>query len=105
MFFKCGAMADLPRSRSILNKMTSASGSKKSPEALPCLWALGEVVSRQNEKGRFRMLLQAIAMARLIFALYKLGFTEHPFIVPVYLTPELTAERYNVMKCTRSPMR
>ena len=50
------------------------------------------------------MLLQAVALSRLIFALCKSGSTERPFIVAVYLTRCLTAEGYIVMKLHWSSM-
>jgi hypothetical protein len=95
MFVKCDGMANLPR--------------KYVPKNDFCVWfkrwgrsalplVIGEVVSFYDEKDRFRMLLQAIALARLIFELRKSGSTEQLFIVAIYLTKDLTAERYILMK-------
>ena len=82
---------------------------KYSPRNDFCVWfkkrgsvglplVIGEVVSCPNEKDRFRMLLQAIALARLVSELRKSESTEQLFIVAIYMTKELTAERYIVMK-------
>ena len=95
MFVKCDKLADLPR--------------KYTPRNDFCVWfetsgfafplILGEIVSDPDKgKDRFRMLLQAVALARVIFALRKAGSTQYPFIVAVYLTQDMTAERYIVMK-------
>jgi hypothetical protein len=94
MFVKCDAMADLPRKYSPRNDFCVRF--KTSEVTLPLV--IGEVVSFRDEKDRFRMLLQAIALARLVSELRKPGSTEHPFIVAIYLSKEMIAERYIVMK-------
>ena len=91
MFVKCDEMADLPRKYT--PKHDFCVWFETSRFALPLI--LGEIVS---EKGRFFMLLQAVALARVIFALRKAGSTQYPFIVAVYLKQNMTAERYIVMK-------
>jgi hypothetical protein len=95
MFVKCSAMADLPRKYTPKNDFC-VWFEKSGRFALPLI--IGEVVSFKDEKDRYRMLLQAVALARLIFALRKSGSTEQPFIVAVYLTRSMTADRYIVMK-------
>ena len=95
MFIKCGGMAELPRKFTPRNDFC-VWFQKSGSFALPLI--LGEVVSFPNEKARYRMLLQGIALARLIFALRKSGSTEHPFIVAVYLARRMTVKRYILMK-------
>jgi hypothetical protein len=95
MFVKCDAMAELPRKYTPKNDFC-VWFEKSGSFALPLI--IGEVVSFPSEKDRYRMLLQAVALARLTFALRKSGSTEHPFIGAVYLTRLMTAERYIVMK-------
>jgi hypothetical protein len=98
MFVKCDAMAHLPRKYTPRNDFCVWFKMSESVQVtLPLV--IGEVVSFRDEKDRFRMLLQAIALARLVSELRKPGSTEQLFIVAVYLTKELTAERYIVMKC------
>ena len=89
-------MADLPRKYTPRNDF--GVWFDKFGFSLPLI--LGEIVSFSNEKDRYRMLLQAIALARLIFTLCnrKSGSTKHPFIVAVYLKQSMTAERYILMK-------
>jgi hypothetical protein len=97
MFIKCDVMADLPRKYTPRNDFCVWFEKSKSFKfALPLI--IGEVVSEKNEKDRYRMLLQAVALARLVFALRKSGATKNPFIIAVYLTKYMTAERYIVMK-------
>ena len=78
MFVKYDGMANFSR--------------KYSPKNDFCIWferlgsvtlplVIGEVISFRNEKDRYRMLLQAIALARLVSELRKSGSTEQPFIV------------------------
>jgi len=98
MFVECDAMADLPL--------------KYCPRNDFCVWfergsvtlplVIGGIISFRNEKDRFRMLLQAIALARLVSELRKSGSTAQPFIVAIYVTGELRAERYIVMKKRRA---
>ncbi|KAF8804869.1 kinase-like protein [Phlegmacium glaucopus] len=62
---------------------------------------IAEVASKPNEEDRYHMLVQAIALARLIFKPRKPDLptsTKHPFIVAIYLTKTLHAERYILMK-------
>lgn len=59
---------------------------------------IGEIVSQTNEQDRYRMLLHAIALARLVVELRRPESTARPFIVAIYLTANLTAERYIIMK-------
>ena len=87
-------MADLPRKYSPKNDFSI--WFKSTNVALPLV--IGEVVSFKDEKDRFRMLLQAIALARLVFELRKAGSTEQLFIVAIFLTKEMIAERYILMK-------
>ena len=95
MFIKCDTFANLPQKYTPKNDFC-VQFEKPESFALPLI--IGEVVSEKVEKGRYRMLLQAIALARLVFALRKSGSTEHPFITAVYLTKDMTAEIYIVMK-------
>lgn len=59
---------------------------------------IAEVIPERSEQDRYRMLLQAIALARLVFYLRRPESATHPFIVAIYLTANLNAERYIVMK-------
>ena len=69
----------------------------KIKEAVTVPLVIGEVVSNVNESDRYRMLLQAVALARLVPELCT-GSTEQLFIVAIYLTKKLTADRYILMK-------
>jgi hypothetical protein len=95
MFVNCNGMAELPRKYFPRNDFC-VWFKKRGQAALPLV--IGEVVSFQDEKDRYRMLVQAIALARLISELRTSESTEPPFIVAIYLTKDLTAERYIVMK-------
>ena len=59
---------------------------------------IGEIVSPTKEQNRYRMLLHAISLARLVVELRGPESTARPFIVAIYLTASLTAERYIIMK-------
>ena len=95
MFISCKAMADLPRKYAPKNDFC-VWFEKSESVALPLI--IGEVVSEIDENERYQMLLQAVALARLVFKLRKPGSTGHPFIIAVYLTKFMTAERFIVMK-------
>lgn len=95
MFVNCDAMADLPRKYSPKNDFCVW---LERPGSVALTLVIGEVISFRNEKDRYRMLLQAIALARLVSELRISGSTEQLFIVAIYLTRNLTAERYIVMK-------
>lgn len=56
-----------------------------------------------SEQNRYPMLLHAIALARLVVELLRPGSTTRPFIVAIYLTANLTAERYILMKTEGMP--
>ena len=95
MFVKCDKLTDLPWKYTPRNDFCVWFETSKF--AFPLI--LGEIVSDPRQgKDRFRMLLQAVALARAIFALRKAGSAQYPFIVAVYLTQNMTAERYIVMK-------
>ena len=87
-------MAKLPRKYTPKNDFSV--WLERSGFTLPLI--IGEIVSFLNEKDRYRMLLQAVALARLVFALHKSGSTKQLFIVAIYLTRDMIAERYIVMK-------
>jgi hypothetical protein len=57
---------------------------------------ISEVISQRNEQDRYRMLLQAIAVARAGQYLMEAGAPMRFFVVAVYLRADLTAERYVV---------
>jgi hypothetical protein len=59
-----------------------------------CPLLISEVVSEENESDRFRMLIQAIAVARAGQYLMKPG--EEFFVVGIYLRANLIAERFVV---------
>ena len=60
---------------------------------------LCEVISERDESDRWRMLLQAIAAARVGHHLQKSHTQQMPFFVAaIYLRANLTAERYIVMQ-------
>ena len=59
-----------------------------------CPFIISEVISNEQETDRHRMLLQAIATAQAGQYLMKTG--ERFFVVAIYLTANLTAERYIV---------
>jgi hypothetical protein len=59
-----------------------------------CPLLISEVVSQKNESDRFRMLIQAIAVARAGQYLMKAG--EEFFVVAIYLRANLIAERFVV---------
>jgi hypothetical protein len=96
MFIECHAMADLPLKYCPRNDFCIWFERERGSVALPLV--IGEIVSQQNEKDRFRMLLQAIALARLVSEIRKPKSKVQPFIVAVYVTGDMVAERYIVMK-------
>lgn len=57
---------------------------------------ISEVISQGDERDRYRMLLQAIAVARAGQYLMRAGAPMRFFVVAVYLRANLTAERYVV---------
>ena len=80
----CDAMVDLPYKYTPKNDFC-VWFEKFGSFALPLI--IGKVVSFRSGKDRYHtMLLQAVALAQLTFALRKSGSTEHPFIVAVYLS-------------------
>ncbi|KAF8804871.1 hypothetical protein BYT27DRAFT_6685730 [Phlegmacium glaucopus] len=91
LFLSCPTMSQLPRQYTPVSDFSVWFGKLD----LPLIVA--EVVSQKNEEDRYRMLLQAIALARLVFQLRRSESTAHPFIVGIYLTASLNAERYIVM--------
>lgn len=92
LFLSCPVMSGLPL------KCTPRSDSSVWHQKLDSPLIIAEVISIKNEQDRYRMLLQAIALACLLFELRKPNSGAHPFIVAVYLTATMTAERYIVMK-------
>jgi len=58
-----------------------------------CPFLISEVVSDDDESGRFRMLLEAIVVSRAGQYLTRQG---QFFVVAVYFREDLTAERYVV---------
>jgi VIT1/CCC1 family predicted Fe2+/Mn2+ transporter len=100
MFVECEALANLPQKYFPRNDFCVWFQRERSGNfALPLI--IGEIISHSNEMDRYRMLLQAVALARLISAL-RSDSTEHLFIVAIYLTKDLAAERYIVMKSRSS---
>lgn len=89
-------MADLPLKYCPRNDFCVWFERERGSVALPLV--IGEIISQLNEKDRFRMLLQAIALARLVSELRKSKSKIQPFIVAIYLTGDMVAERYIVMK-------
>lgn len=64
-----------------------------------CPLMLCEVVSDPDERDRWRMLVQAIAAARVGYCLEKRHMPDKPFfITAVYLRGVMTAQRYIVMQ-------
>ncbi|KAG1728288.1 uncharacterized protein EDB91DRAFT_1228495 [Suillus paluster] len=61
-----------------------------------CPFLISEVVSQEKEEDRYRMLLQAIAVARAGQYLIREGAPVHFFVVAIYLRADLTVERYVV---------
>jgi hypothetical protein len=60
-----------------------------------CPYMIAEVISKTDMSDRYRMLLQAIAAARVGRYLMKSG--ARPFVLmAIYLTKDLVAERYLV---------
>ena len=57
---------------------------------------ISEVILQRNEQDRYRMLLQAIAVARAGQYLMEAGAPMRFFVVAVYLHADLTVERYVV---------
>jgi hypothetical protein len=96
MFIECHAMGDLPLKYCPKNDFCIWFEREGGSIALPLV--IGEVISHQDEKDRFRMLLQAIALARLVSELRKSKSEVQPFIVAIYVTGDMVAERYIVMK-------
>lgn len=92
MFVSCPIVSTLPR------KYTPASDFSVWFRELDLPLIIAEVVSERTKQDRYRMLLQATALARLVFYLRRPESTAHPFIVAIHLTAGLTVERYIVMK-------
>ncbi|OJA13562.1 hypothetical protein AZE42_13275 [Rhizopogon vesiculosus] len=61
-----------------------------------CPFLISEIVSQDDEADRYRMLLQAIAVARAGQYLIRHGSPMRFFVVAIYLRANLTAERYIV---------
>ncbi|OBZ65087.1 hypothetical protein A0H81_14925 [Grifola frondosa] len=61
-----------------------------------CPFVVAEVISRQHEEARYRMLLQAVAASRAGRYLLKPRSQKRFFTVAICLTAELIAERYIV---------
>jgi hypothetical protein len=59
-----------------------------------CPFIISDVVSQKNESGRYRMLIQAIAVARAGQYLMRAG--EEFFVVGIYLRANMIAERFVV---------
>jgi hypothetical protein len=91
LFIVCKNMSDLPR--------------RYNPSSDFSIWfqrfslplIIGEIISGKDQQDRYRMLVQAVALARVVFALTKPD-SAPPFIVAIYLTEEMVAERYILMK-------
>ncbi|KAG1734454.1 uncharacterized protein EDB91DRAFT_1250976 [Suillus paluster] len=66
-----------------------------SPKFL-CPFLISEVVSQEKEEDQYRMLLQAITVARAGQYLIRKGAPVHFFVVAIYLRANLTVERYVV---------
>lgn len=87
LFISCPAMSDIPR------KYTPASEFSVWFRRLDLPLIIAEVISK-NDQDRYRMLVQAISLARLAFYLRSHGSNAHPFIVAIYMTANLVVERY-----------
>ncbi|KAG5638069.1 hypothetical protein H0H81_002037 [Sphagnurus paluster] len=92
LFISCPAMSDIPWT------YTPASDFSVWCEKLNLPLIIAEVVSKKEKQDRYRMLVQAISLARLAFQLRRPGSTAHPFIVAIYMTDVMIVERYILMQ-------
>ncbi|KDR73207.1 hypothetical protein GALMADRAFT_724722 [Galerina marginata CBS 339.88] len=91
LFVSCPTMSTVPR------KYTPVSDFSVWFRNLDLPLVIAEVIPERSE-DRYRMLLQAIALARLVFYLRRPESAAHPFVVAIHLTANMIAERYIVMK-------
>ncbi|KAG5650424.1 hypothetical protein H0H81_012315 [Sphagnurus paluster] len=92
LFVSLSAMSELPR------KYTPASDFSVWFRQLSLPLIIAEVVPKKEKQDRYRMLVQAISLARLAFHLRRPGSTAHPFIVSIYMTAGMIVKRYILMQ-------